>query len=80
LNIRTLVETEPSTASRWKKLTYRILFFESNVLVAWEELDVADHLSAIEIASSRYPERTVELWSERRKVAVFRPAATRHHG
>jgi len=59
-------------------LTYRLLCFEANVLVQWEELEVQDPLRAIELASSRCPSLTVELWSSGKKIAIFKPVGTRH--
>ncbi len=59
-------------------MTYRLLCFESTVLVEWEELEVQDPLKALEIASARCPALTVELWSDGKKVAIFKPVGTRH--
>lgn len=53
--------------------TYRILYFRSSVLEDWEVLDTDDLMQALQTASARAPDLTVELWSERKKVAVFRP-------
>ncbi len=58
-------------------MKYRLLYFQDNVLVEWEALEVDDPMAAIETASARTPHLTVELWSDRQKVAVFRPARTR---
>jgi hypothetical protein len=59
-------------------VTYRLLCFQNNVLVEWEVLPATEAMEAIELASSRAPHLTVELWSDRKKIAVFKPAGTRH--
>jgi hypothetical protein len=52
---------------------YRILYFRSSVLEDWELLKTTNLMEALQTASARAPDLTVELWSERKKVAVFRP-------
>jgi hypothetical protein len=52
---------------------YRLLFFRSSVLEDWELLETDDLMQALQTASARAPELTVEMWSARKKVAVFRP-------
>jgi len=54
---------------------YRLLYFRSSVLEDWELLRAADLMEALQTASARAPELTVELWSDRRKVAIFRPVS-----
>jgi hypothetical protein len=54
-------------------LVYRILYFRSSVLEDWEMLEARDLMDALQTASSRAPDLTVELWGDRKKIAVFRP-------
>ncbi len=54
-------------------MAYRLLFFRSSVLEDWELLEADDLMHALQTASARAPDLTVELWSERKKIAVFRP-------
>ena len=54
-------------------MAYRILYFRSSVLEDWELLEVGSLMEALQTASSRAPDLTVELWSDRKKIAVFRP-------
>jgi hypothetical protein len=53
--------------------SYRILYFRSSVLEDWQLLEAETLMEALQIASSSAPDLTVELWNERKKVAVFRP-------
>ena len=52
---------------------YRLLYFRSSVLEDWETLQAETLLEALQAASSRSPDLTVELWGDRKKIAVFRP-------
>jgi hypothetical protein len=52
---------------------YRILYFRSSVLEDWETLEVESLMAALQTASARAPDLTVELWGDRKKIAVFRP-------
>jgi hypothetical protein len=54
-------------------MAYRILYFRSSVLEDWETLEADNLLDALQAASSRAPDLTVELWGDRKKIAVFRP-------
>ena len=54
-------------------MAYRLLYFRSSVLEDWELLECASLMEALHIASTRAPELTVELWSGRKKAAIFRP-------
>ena len=52
---------------------YRILYFRSSVLEDWKLLQTESLMEALQTASASAPDLTVELWNERKKVAVFRP-------
>jgi hypothetical protein len=54
-------------------IAYRLLYFRSSVLEDWESLEAETLLEALQAASARGSDLTVELWSERKKVAIFRP-------
>jgi hypothetical protein len=54
-------------------IAYRVLYFRSSVLEDWETLEAETLLEALQAASSRAPDLTVELWGARKKIAVFRP-------
>jgi len=54
-------------------MAYRILYFRSSVLEDWETLEADNLLDALQAASARAPDLTVELWGDRKKIAVFRP-------
>jgi hypothetical protein len=54
-------------------IEYRLLYFRSSVLEDWELLESDDLMQALQTASARAPELRVELWAERKRVAVFRP-------
>jgi len=53
--------------------SYRILYFRSSVLEDWETVEVECLMDALQTASARAPDLTVELWGDRKKIAVFRP-------
>ena len=52
---------------------YRLLFFRGGALDHWESIDAPDHLAALEEAGARPSEGLMELWSDDRKVASFKP-------
>ncbi len=54
-------------------MAYRLLYFRSSVLEDWETLEAGNLLDALQAASGRAPDLTVELWGDRKKIAVFRP-------
>jgi hypothetical protein len=54
-------------------IEYRLLYFRSSVLEDWELLESETLLDALQAASARAPDLTVELWTARKKVAIFRP-------
>lgn len=58
-------------------ISYRLLYFRSSVLEDWELLEADNLMDALQAASARAPDLTVELWSNRKKVAIFRPVS--HH-
>ena len=55
--------------------TYRLLFFRSNRLERWEELEAESDLDAVQMAAQRQSDDIMELWSSGRKIGVFRPYA-----
>ena len=71
-----LICPEPVTRQK-AMIAYRLLYFRSSVLEDWELLQVDSLMEALQTASARAPDLTVELWSQRKKVAIFRPV--RHH-
>lgn len=56
---------------------FRVLYFRDTVLVDWEVLHSDDVVEAVQHASAKASELTAEVWSEQRKVAVIRAAASR---
>ncbi len=61
------------TSADLQEQAYRILYFRSSVLEDWELLQADDLMAALQTASAKAPDLTVELWSDRKKIAVFRP-------
>ncbi len=59
---------------------YRLLYFRGSRLERWESVEATDHLAAIQEMSGRGSDRTVEIWSGDKKLAVVRPANTRWQG
>jgi hypothetical protein len=55
---------------------YRLLFFRGGALDHWEMIEATDHLAALEEAGARPSEGLMELWSDERKVASFKPVGT----
>ncbi|HEY0115191.1 MAG TPA: hypothetical protein VGB54_05680 [Allosphingosinicella sp.] len=55
---------------------YRLLFFHGSELQRWEQIDAGGHLEALEEAGRRPSEGVMELWSDRGKVASFRPVGS----
>jgi hypothetical protein len=53
---------------------YRLLYFRGSRLERWESVEAPDHVAAIQEMSGRGSDRTVEIWSEDKKLAVVRPA------
>lgn len=64
------------SASETIMAKYRILYFLANRLERWEEIEADTFVGAVQIASERAGDELVELWSERGRIATFRP---RHH-
>ena len=56
---------------------YRLLFFRGGQLDHWESIEASDHIAALEEAGQHPSEGLMELWSERGKVASFKPMGTR---
>jgi hypothetical protein len=52
---------------------FRLIYFRANRLERSEAIEAPDALSAIHEAARRPSEGTVELWSDRGKLATFRP-------
>jgi hypothetical protein len=52
---------------------YRLLYFSTNRLERWEEFEADTFVGAVQIASERAGDEPVELWSERGRIATFRP-------
>jgi hypothetical protein len=54
--------------------TFRILYFRESVLEHSEEVEVRDVLEAIDKASAKAPELSVEVWSDQGRVGMIGPA------
>jgi hypothetical protein len=55
---------------------YRLLYFLGGQLDHWEMIEAIDHMGALEEAAGRPSQGLMELWSERGKVASFKPVGT----
>lgn len=60
--------------------TFRMLYFQENVLEHAEEVVVCDILQAVEAASGKPPHLRVEIWSENGRVGVLGPSPVRPVG
>ena len=54
---------------------YRLLIFHTHRLERWEEFEADGHLEAVQKAGGKLgdDDGLVELWSNDRKIAVWRP-------
>ena len=59
-------------------LTYRIIYIGDGLTPEGQDIAAGDLVAAAQIASSRHPHLTAEIWIENRKVAVIRPCS--RHG
>lgn len=54
-------------------MSYRIIYFRGPVLEKAEEVSTKDLVEATQIASSKHPHLTAEIWRGDKKVAICRP-------
>jgi hypothetical protein len=57
---------------------FRLLYFRGSQLDHFELLDAPDELTAVHRAAERPSDDLVELWSDRGRIALFRPARRQH--
>jgi hypothetical protein len=55
-------------------MSYRIIYLRGAVLEEAEEVSTMDLVEAAQLASSKHPDLTAEIWREEKKVAVCRPS------
>ena len=55
------------------RVEFRLLYLRANRLERWEIIEADSALAAVEEAARRPSDDVTELWSDRGRIAIFRP-------